>query len=90
MVSRDTPALKLVESNVPTLRMPPVDQGQVDPPSRRAPRAEERKRRGSPILQLQLMPLSGTGCHRIGYNIVAFNATAGSIAWSSLKERGRV
>jgi hypothetical protein len=32
--------------------------------------------------QLQLMQLSDAGCHRIGCNIVTFNATAGSIAWS--------
>ena len=51
MTSWGTSRLKLVESNVPTLRMPPADQGQVDPPRRRAQRAEERKRRGSPILQ---------------------------------------
>ena len=48
----EQPAFKLVESNVPTLRMPPVDQGQVDPHRRRAQRAEERKRRGRLIFSV--------------------------------------
>ncbi len=76
---RSTPASKLVESNVPTARTPPVARWQVDPHRRRA---EERKRRGSRSDQLHLMQLSRAGCHRIDCNIVAFNATAGSIAWS--------
>jgi hypothetical protein len=52
--------------------------------SRHAPqarsRAEERKRRGSRSDQLYQMQLSGAGYHRIGCNIVAFNATTECIA----------
>jgi hypothetical protein len=45
-------------------------------------RAEERKRRGSRSDQLYPMQLSGVRCNRIGCNIVTFNATEESIAWS--------
>ena len=76
------PASELVESIVPTLRMSPGGSMASRPAPQARQRAEERKRRGSRFDQLHPMQLSGAGCDQIYCNIVAFNATVVSIAWS--------